>query len=136
MKFAYLTGFTALLSLIFIAAAPVDKRKGGGQGGGAGVEPAVVPEYLFNIMLARPGADSVTVSLLAWQPMEAFISYGERADSMTLRCANKIPVSASRSGLEAGDCHPVFSQDVEREYEDRKNKDDPSEGHGVRGLLI
>jgi predicted phosphodiesterase len=37
----------------------------------------VVPPYLFNVWLCRPGAESVTVSVLAWEEMEAFIEYGE-----------------------------------------------------------
>lgn len=57
----------------------------GGQKGGAGVEPAVVPDYLFNVILSRPGADSITASLLAWKDMEAVISYGESAEKMTGR---------------------------------------------------
>jgi predicted phosphodiesterase len=66
--------------------APREKGGGkGGQGGGAGVEPAVVPAYLFNVWLCQPGADSVSVSLLAWQPMEAFLSYGESAQPLTQR---------------------------------------------------
>jgi hypothetical protein len=68
-------GFSAL-ALLLIAAAPEEKSKGGaGQGGQ--VEPAVVPPYLFNVWLCRPGAESVTVSVLAWDEMEAFIEYGE-----------------------------------------------------------
>ena len=68
-------GFAAL-ALLLIAAAPDEKPKGGaGQGGQ--VEPAVVPPYLFNVWLCRPGAESVTVSVLAWEEMEAFIEYAE-----------------------------------------------------------
>ncbi len=68
-------GFAAL-GLLLIAAAPEEKPKGGaGQGGQ--VEPAVVPPYLFNVWLCRPGAESMTISVLAWEEMEAFIEYGE-----------------------------------------------------------
>ena len=92
MKQLHLLIVCALSVLALIAAGPGDKQKGkgggkGGQGGGAGVEPAVVPDYLFNIMLGRPGADSITVSLLAWRDMDAFVSYGESADAMTQRTA-------------------------------------------------
>jgi predicted phosphodiesterase len=86
----HLSYFLALFSVIaLIAAAADDRQKGkgggkGGPGGGAGVEPAVVPEYLFNVMLGRPGADSISASVLAWKNMEAVISYGERADAMSL----------------------------------------------------
>ncbi|MFO1484301.1 MAG: metallophosphoesterase [Verrucomicrobiaceae bacterium] len=97
MKPAFISISAALLALLVIAAAPEEKGKGkkgggkGGQGQGAGpggqVEPAVVPPYLFNVWLCRPGADSVTLSVLAWQDMEAFIAYGERPESMTQRSA-------------------------------------------------
>lgn len=66
---------TSLFTLLLIAAAPDEKQKGAGQGGQ--VEPAVVPPYLFNVWLCRPGAESVTVSVLAWDDMEAFIEYGD-----------------------------------------------------------
>jgi predicted phosphodiesterase len=87
----HLSYFLALFSVIaLIATAADDRQKGkgggkGGPGGGAGVEPAVVPEYLFNVMLGRPGADSISASVLAWKNMEAVISYGERADAMSQR---------------------------------------------------
>lgn len=82
----------ALLSLAMALTAqdeakPKGKGKGqskGGGGGGAAVEPAVVPEYLFNVWLARPGEDGATVSVLAWRPMEARLSYGPAGKSLTL----------------------------------------------------
>ncbi len=87
MKFTPLINSIAVLSIAVIVAMGQEARpKGkGGPGGGAGVEPAVVPEYLFNVMLGRPGADSISASVLAWKNMEAVISYGERADAMSLR---------------------------------------------------
>lgn len=81
--------FLAIFAALGLMAATPDNRdKGkGGQGAGAGgqVEPAVVPPYLFNVWLCRPGADVVTLSVLAWDDMEAFVSYGERADALTQR---------------------------------------------------
>lgn len=62
-----------------------ERGKGKGAGPGGQVEPAVVPPYLFNVWLCRPGADSVTLSVLAWEGMEAFVSYGARADVLTQR---------------------------------------------------
>ena len=98
MKPAFISISAALLALLVIAAAPEEKEKGkggkgdggkSGQGQGAGpggqVEPAVVPPYLFNVWLCRPGADSVSLSVLAWQDMEAFVSYGESAAAFTRR---------------------------------------------------
>ncbi len=68
----------------------------GGRNGGAGVEPAVIPEYKYNAWLCRPGADSITVSLMAWEPMEVFASYGEDAKSLTQKSAS-ISLTAGES---------------------------------------
>jgi len=67
-----------LLGLIVIL---THGQEGGGRGAGPGgqVEPAVVPSYLFNLWLCRPGADQITVSVVAWQPLEAFIEYDSPA---------------------------------------------------------
>lgn len=68
-----------LLALFLVAAVTEERPKGGGKGGagqGGQVEPAVVPPYLFNLWLCRPGAESVTVSVQAWEEMEAFIEFG------------------------------------------------------------
>jgi len=89
MKPFYLIGIGAFSVVVLIGAGPGGRGKGGGgkggPGGGAQVEPAVVPEYLFNIVLGRPGADSVTASVLAWKEMEAFISYGANAETLAQR---------------------------------------------------
>ncbi len=79
-------GFAGI-ALLLIAAAPEEKSKGG-AGQGSQVEPAVVPPYLFNTWLCRPGAESVTLSVLAWEEMEAFIEYGtppQRTEAMKLK---------------------------------------------------
>jgi hypothetical protein len=55
------------------------ERGGRGAGPGGQVEPAIVPSYLFNLWLCRPGADQITVSVVAWQPLEAFIEYDSPA---------------------------------------------------------
>ncbi|MEY4485023.1 MAG: hypothetical protein RL693_2475 [Verrucomicrobiota bacterium] len=88
MKRFYFLLITGLSALLLIAAGPEDKRQGkggggkGGGGGGAEVAPAEVPAYLFNIILGRPGSDTVTASVLSWEPMEGFIEYGEKADAL------------------------------------------------------
>lgn len=78
MKPVLLSLIISLSGLLLVAAVSEEKPKGGGKGGagqGGQVEPAVVPPYLFNVWLCRPGAESVTISLLAWEDMEAFIEY-------------------------------------------------------------
>jgi len=66
---------------------PAKEERGNGKGAGPGgqVESAVVPPYLFNVWLCRPGADSVTLSVLAWEDMDAFVSYGTSATTLTQR---------------------------------------------------
>jgi predicted phosphodiesterase len=89
-------GFTAL-ALLLIAAAPEEKPKGGGQGGQ--VEPAVVPPYLFNVWLCRPGAESVTVSVLAWDDMEALIEYADELKTPALNLKAGVPQNIVLGGL-------------------------------------
>jgi len=82
MKNLHLLILAATAMLALIAAGPNDDRRGKG-GGGATVEPAVVPPYRVNVWLCRPGAESVTASVLAWENMEASIAFGESPDKLT-----------------------------------------------------
>lgn len=85
--------------LVLIAAAPEDREKGkGGQGAGAGghVEPAVIAPYLYNVWLCRPGADSVTASVMAWDDIEGVIDYGQSADKLDQR-SQPFQLSAGQS---------------------------------------
>lgn len=94
-------GFSAL-ALLLIAAAPEEKPKGGGKGGagqGGQVEPAVVPPYLFNVWLCRPGAESVTVSVLAWEEMDALIEYGDGLKTPALKLKAGEPQNIVLGGL-------------------------------------
>ena len=98
MKPLLLSLITSLFALLLIAAAPEEKPKGGaGQGGQ--VEPAVVPPYLFNVWLCRPGADSVTVSVLAWDEMEAFIEYGDGLKTAAVKLKAGEPQNIVLGGL-------------------------------------
>ena len=95
MKYVYLPTLSIFAVVTWIAAAPEDSGdkpgKGGGgkegQGAGAGgqVEPAVIPAYAFNTWLCRPQADSVTVSVMAWQDIDAVIDYGATAQQLDQR---------------------------------------------------
>lgn len=99
--FAASLGF-GVLALLLIAAAPDEKNKGGGKGGagqGGQVEPAVVPPYLFNVWLCRPGADSVTASVIAWEPMDAFITYGDGLRTAVVKLEPGVPQSIVMGGL-------------------------------------
>jgi hypothetical protein len=86
LQFLVLAAFSVIA---LTSAGPGERRRGGkaepGRGGGAGVEPAVIPDYLFNVVLGRPGPNSVAASVLAWKDMEAFVAYGERVDALTHR---------------------------------------------------
>ena len=96
---AFITSFGLIaLALLLIAAAPDEKTKGGaGQGGQ--VEPAVVPSYLFNVWLCRPGAESVTVSVIAWEPIDACITFGDGLKTDALKLETGVPQSLVMSGL-------------------------------------
>ncbi|MBB5035123.1 purple acid phosphatase family protein [Prosthecobacter vanneervenii] len=88
-----LAAFTVMAAALAVAQnegkQPKGERgnKGKGAGPGGQVEPAVVPPYLFNVWLCRPGAESVTLSVLAWKDMEAFVSYGASPAALTQRSA-------------------------------------------------
>ena len=106
MKPVHISLLTALLGLLVVAAAPEDKPKGkGGKGGdkgaGAGgqVEPAIVPPYLFNVWLCRAGSDSVTASVIAWEAMEAFITYGDGLKTAAVKLEPGKPQSLLMGGL-------------------------------------
>ena len=83
MKNLHLLILAIIAVFTLIAAGPDDRKPK--KGGGAPVESAVVPAYPFNVWLCRPGADAVTASVIAWQEMEGFISFGESPDAMTRR---------------------------------------------------
>ena len=44
-----------------------------------------MPEYRFNTWLCRPGADSITVSVLAWEAMRVSIAYGQEGGALSRR---------------------------------------------------
>ena len=86
MKAPQFIGLTIFLGLLVIAASPGGKDRGkGGPGGGAAVEPAITPDYVFNTWLCRPGDDSITVSILSWKDMELYIHFGEKANALSRR---------------------------------------------------
>ncbi len=93
-----LTIATILAVPALATAAPDDKPKGGAGAGGQ-VEPAVVPPYLFNVWLCRPGPDSVTASVLAWEAMDAFITYGDGLKTAAVKLEPGLPKNLEMSGL-------------------------------------
>jgi len=104
VKHFHYFALTAIAVFALIAAGPGDRQSK--KGGGAPVEPAVVPAYPFNVWLCRPGAESTMVSVLAWQDMEGFISFGESADALkrrtaTVKIAARTPVNIVLDGLKA-----------------------------------
>jgi predicted phosphodiesterase len=85
MKLKSIPAIVSLLALLAVAIAQDAPRERGQGGAGQGgqVEPALVPPYLFNAWLCRPGADSITISVMAWEQMDVFASYGADAKSLT-----------------------------------------------------
>ncbi len=77
-------GLLAVFS--FLLAGPGDQNgKGGANRHGAGVEPAVTPDYPYNVWLCRPGADNFTVSVIAWQPLSGFVTFGDSPEALKNR---------------------------------------------------
>ena len=100
MKPIHISFVTALLGLLVIAAVPEEKAKANcGSGAGGQVEPAVVPPYLFNVWLCRPGADSVTASVLAWEPIDAFFTYGDGLKTAAVKLEPGVPQNLFLGGL-------------------------------------
>lgn len=99
MRRIYTSLLTGLLGMLVIAAVPDGKPKSQGANAGGQVEPAVVPPYLFNLWLCRPGADSVTASVLAWEPMDAFITYGDGLQTAAVKLEPGVPQSLVMGGL-------------------------------------
>lgn len=113
MKHVHLLAL-ATFSLIALIAAGDGKQKGkggkGGPGGGAPVEPAVVPPHPFTVILGRPSADSITVSVLTWSDMDVVIRYGLKPDALTQQTAvvkmiAGEPQHLSLKGLKPGTLH-------------------------------
>lgn len=106
IRLSFTAALTAMTLAMLIAAVPDDRAKGGaGQGGQ--VEAAVVPPYLFNVWLCRPGAESVTVSVLAWEDLEAFIEYGSPARrTATIKLKVGQPQNLVLDGLKPDTSHP------------------------------
>lgn len=86
MKRLHLVLLALFAVFALLAAAPVQRGKGG-QGAGAGgqVEPAVIAPYLYNVWLCRAGSESVTASVMAWDDLEGVIDYGQSAEKLDQR---------------------------------------------------
>jgi predicted phosphodiesterase len=90
LKIGFSIGVLLAIFTLSIVAGPDSSKKnsgGKGQGGGASVLPAVVPAYTFNLWLCRPGADTMTVSTCAWEPLEGYLSYAEKDQPLSARTA-------------------------------------------------
>lgn len=54
-----------------------------------------VPAHAYDLILARPERNSITLSVLAYQNMEGFLAYGTRADG----CTNHTPMRQFQAGM-------------------------------------
>ena len=54
-----------------------------------------VPAHAYDLILARPEKDSVTLSVLAYQGMEGFVTYGTQSGAAT----NRTPVRQFKAGV-------------------------------------
>ena len=75
MGMALFCGFT-----LAAAAAPgdasQDKPRGHRSSSGANIFQVTVPEHPYDLILARPEKDQVTLSVLAYHDVEGYVSYG------------------------------------------------------------
>ena len=65
-----------------------------------------VPSHSYDLILARPENNSVTLSILAYENLEGFVAYGSRAGDYTVRMTvqqfkNGEPVEVVIDGLQA-----------------------------------
>jgi len=95
MRFFHLIALVGLAAILLIAAKP-DGRPKGGQGGGAAVEPAITPDYWYNVWLCRPGAKSVTASVIGWKDMEIYAAFGENPEAMS-KSTQKVKLAAGQT---------------------------------------
>ena len=69
--------------MLLVVAADRPNRLGGGQRGLPASEfHAAVPAHPFDLILARPTENSMTLSVLSYQNAEARIVYGTQADKL------------------------------------------------------
>lgn len=74
------------------------QRRGGNGGGGARMPTLLfrteVPDHPYDLILARPTCESITLSVLTYRDVRAAIVYGEAVDALTAR----VPVRAFLGG--------------------------------------
>ncbi|MDR3458769.1 MAG: metallophosphoesterase [Verrucomicrobiae bacterium] len=80
--------------------APGDDRKSNASRGnraptGTNVFNVAVPTHPYDLILARPEKDSITLSALAYQGMEGFVAYGTGAGA----CTNRTPIRQFKAGI-------------------------------------
>jgi len=94
--------FLALLCLLDLPAQGAQSVEARGNRGhrtetGTNFFNLAVPEHAYDLILARPEKDSVTLSVLTYQDMEGFIAYGTQAGG----CTNETPIHQFKPGLPA-----------------------------------
>ena len=107
------TGCLAMFSALFLAGtcASVCAEGPAGPRGHRGGGPAnsfnlAVPVHPYDLILARPESNSITLSVLAYQNMEGFVAYGPQAGTYTMqtpirRFRKGVPVELVMGGLHA-----------------------------------
>ena len=65
-----------------------------------------VPAHPFDLILARPENNSITLSVLAYQDMEGFLAYGTQTGAYAMqtpvqRFKKEVPIELVMSGLQA-----------------------------------
>jgi hypothetical protein len=95
-----LRGCLALFCLLVLPAQGAPAGEAGGNHGhrgqtGTNVFNLAVPDHAYDLILARPEKNAVTLCVLAYQDMEGFVAYGTQTDA----CTNETPIHQFRPGL-------------------------------------
>lgn len=114
MKTRTLALALALAAIAFAAEEPRrGGKKGGGEGkGGGGRLPTLlfrteVPAQPVDVILGRPTAEGVTLSLLSYEGVEGYVAFGPEPGDLSQRTASRTfakdqPAEIALSGLRAG----------------------------------
>ena len=90
-----LTSFLALLCTLAVAGSGAPARGGGNPGQGAtNYFNVAVPPHSYDLILARPERNSVTLSVLVYEDMQGFAAWGTASGA----CTNQTPVQQFMAG--------------------------------------
>ena len=113
--FSISVSVVAVASAVLLIAADKPNRQGGQRGLPASEFHATVPEHPLDVILARPTADSVTISVLCYQDAEGHIIFGTQTDQLT----EQTPLQKFKAGVPAEIVLRSLKRDTQYFYEFR-----------------